>query len=429
MNDSILPLNKRIFILILIILPILNQYQLFGIKMIEIISGIVLLWMLVKKNLKIIINGYVRFALYGFLGSILSTSVIMLWYPNDISIGTIFLRWVKYIVVFIAISYVGQTVFNTKFAVDVYTKSAFLCSVIVIIQFIVNLVFNTQLYLIIPNTVLNYNSNMTAQAFLEMMHSRLNMGFPYRPSSLFIEPAHFAIYVLPAFAILLLNRNKDGFALPGLITIALFMSSSSLGIVGCLVIWCCFLVNSIRRGTISRKWIVFFPIVLIVGLLIFPNIISSDAVQFTLRTKKQSLMHLSSSSSLTLRLIRGIYYYISIGVGYKLIGVGYGNLDSYYRLSGLNLSIDTINTEYAYMNGLEEVLCMFGIVGFIIFIMWLIKSSYKDSMCKAICLAMFVIMLGSEFYDTATFYLCVLFILSTQADDKSKYIGKDTGTV
>lgn len=423
MNNTKMNIKYIVFTYFIVLMPIINQYQVVGFRIIEIFAILGMFFMFLYTRMRIQINGYVKFAIYGLIVSVISSTILVFLHPDMVSIFTLLLRWIKYIVVILGIVVAANYFLQIELAIEIYKRVVIIACMILMIQIFLHFVANINLFFIIPNTTLNYNSNMTSDALLIMLNNRISMGFPYRASSFFIEPAYFSIYVLPMLALLLLGNIKNRDILLSLfITVSLLLSSSSIGIVGSIVIWIGFIFKIIRERKISTKIVILVPFIIILTVLILPKIINTDSFQFSLRTKLEALKHLSVGSSLTLRLLRGLFYYLKMEIFYKLWGVGYGNLSSYYHITDMNLVLDSANMEVAYMNGVQEILCTYGIIGVCIFIIWFIKIFKKNEVCGAIGIAMILIMVGSEYYDTASYFLSITLMLCASKYEKGQLL-------
>ena len=90
----------------------------------------------------------------------------------------------------------------------------------------------------------------------------------YRPMSIFLEPSHYCQYILFALAIVLFKFKlsiKD-ILIAALLSIGIFVSTSSTGVILCLALWAIYLFtivkDSITNGSFNLK--VFFIIALVV---------------------------------------------------------------------------------------------------------------------------------------------------------------------
>lgn len=90
----------------------------------------------------------------------------------------------------------------------------------------------------------------------------------YRPMSIFLEPSHYCQYILFALAIVLFKFKlsvKD-ILIAAFLSIGIFISTSSTGVILCLVLWAIYLFtivkDSIKNGSFNLK--VFFIIALVI---------------------------------------------------------------------------------------------------------------------------------------------------------------------
>ncbi len=112
-------------------------------------------------------------------------------------------------------------------------------SVLILVQYVYHHVFDTHLQLI-PTAMFLPNSDqwmgLAETGKISILGNPLKM---YRPSSIFMEPSHMAMYCTPALLMLLLSPkfNWRRCLLAVLITVGVIASTSGLGIVLCMGLW------------------------------------------------------------------------------------------------------------------------------------------------------------------------------------------------
>lgn len=406
---------KKYYTIALVLLPILNQYVVAGVRIIEMFA-IIGFFVYIMENGKIVLNSkYDYFVVYGLIVSVGMTAIQFFTIPQyNLPLMNYFFRLCKFIIVFVGIIVASRKYFDYDLGRKWYGHSVVFCSLILIFQYLVHFMTGEALFGILPGTILNYENEMAADYFIAYSYNRLNIGFPYRPCSVFVEPAHYAVYVLP-WLFLEVNKPqmKNSKVFVVLVTFAVFLSSSSLGIVGGVVAWGTLLIGYVKRHKLTRRVLVYIPITLILIVGIISVLLQSEGFLFSVRTKLESLGNLSEASSLTYRLFRGMLFYAEIGVLYKAFGLGYGNLDAYYHATNMRLSIDNNLVQVAYMNGIQEILNMYGLVGLFLFVAWLYYCYKKSFDSKMLVLAFLAILFGSDYYDTASYTVVVVLLLTS----------------
>lgn len=215
-----------------------------------------------------------------------------------------------------------------------------ICSLAIIYQFFSWTLFKVQIYLYIPGV------KRIAYALIE--------SFKYRPSSFFTEPSHFAIYVLPVFALSLIKRDYyySAFSL-----IAIVLSTSSLGII-IAVILLLWHFRIILLKTINSNKFIFTLIALITaGIIII--FVESDIILFALN-KLFTIFDKDSSP----RLFGSLHYISFFGLREYIFGIG---LNQFSHLVSLKLGIDVPN----FSNSLVFSFISFGIIGLIFWILYI----------------------------------------------------------
>lgn len=217
---------------------------------------------------------------------------------------------------------------------------SFACSLGLLYQFINWTLFNEKVTLFIPGI------RLIAYQFLG--------GAKYRPCSFFTEPSHLAIYLLPVFALSLIKKD---YYYSVFLLITLFFSTSSLGILVAIIILLWNFKNILLKRISSEK-------ILVIGLttasiILFLIFFESDITTFALN-KLLTIFGKNSSP----RLLGSLNYIGFFGLPQYLFGIG---LNQFSYLVNLKLGLDVPN----YSNSLVFSFISFGIIGFIVWILYL----------------------------------------------------------
>lgn len=416
---------SKIFTVGLIILPIINQYLFFYLTFLELFALVgVILALILKINIKL--NKYLVFLIYGFFSSLLVTFVLIILEKNFRLITEIYiLRMTKYLVLAFGIVIASGKLFDIRIARKSYTIIVLLVSIVLVFQYLLHLMFGLNTYLLIPNVTLNYNDNMNSTLLILKNLTSIQSGFYYRPSSIFIEPAHFSIFVLPWLAMeLAIPRAKFRNISLIFVSVSIVVTTSTLGLVVCSVLWVVFFfrkIFSLKNMRINMKYIILLLIFIFVLISI---VLSDENIQNTINIKIKSINNIQDSSSLTLRLLRGLYYFKEIGWINKVFGVGYGNLTAYYDATHMFLPYDYNLQNVTYMNGLMTILNSFGILGLFFYIRWWFYSLKfsQNIQIENLCIVVFLLLLGSDIFFSASFWLMSIFILTLLRTKESRLI-------
>ena len=138
----------------------------------------------------------------------------------------------------------------------------------------------------------------------------------------------------------------------------------------------------------------------------------NSSVITTIGIKLAGLNNLSKSSSISLRLVRGLQYYRNMGVIQQLFGVGYGNLTAYYLKSKMDILGFGKIGQASYMNGFSTILCSFGIVGLLLFLGSMLRMYKKsDLVGKMLIIVLCVSMMVCDMFDSVIYYLFLIVIV------------------
>lgn len=220
----------------------------------------------------------------------------------------------------------------------------------------------------------------------------------FRLNSVFQEPSYFAIFILP---ILVVALEEKKYKLAILYIFSLFMSSSSLGIIGaiCVVVYF-FIIKERKMGT-------FF--LLLVCLIVIHSIAYAN-VDYYRSSFQQSLNKIQNigidSQS---RLTGHINLFFQLPDINKLFGVGMGQLQNYFATQGVFVS--------NYSNAFVITLINTGIVGSIIFIVFQLYY-FINSKNKLFILIFIGICAIDAFMYSSFFYYILTFVILNKRNEK-----------
>lgn len=185
----------------------------------------------------------------------------------------------------------------------------------------------------------------------------LNSFSAFRPSAFFTEPAHFAIYMLPAFQIALCVK-KYFFA--SLFAFAILCSGSSTGL---LLLFVLLIIYLYKLG--SQKWYSFMiPLFLVfiavlVVYFVFPEIL----------LRNFDKLDSASQGKSDVRLLGPLAYLAEFHFYEHLWGLTLNQLRNFLLMNGIST--------YGYANYANAVIYMyisFGFIGFVLFSVYVLKK-------------------------------------------------------
>lgn len=240
----------------------------------------------------------------------------------------------------------------------------------------------------------------------------------FRPTALFLEPSHAALYLVPFLMINLLKKNigKIDFIISILVSAAIFLTSAGTGVLLATVIWIIFVIKNLVYNTKTR-----FPI-LILLLFVIPVIalisvkVPAFSKVFDLFSARIDSVQVESSSSISVRVFKGFEFYTILSPLEQFLGMGMGTYESYASINQLD---GTFN--YEYMSSISYILCSVGIVGFCLFSIFLFsafkssKSYYRRTLLFVLILMYFT---GSTLFGSFDYIFYILLLSSNSTTAK-----------
>ncbi|GEM_PF-1637574 len=226
-----------------------------------------------------------------------------------------------------------------------------------------------------------------------------------RPNSFFLEPAHFAIYVLPVYAI---SLYKKDYIISIILLLALIFSTSSTGIVIGIIVTIIFIV---KKDTIPIiiKWILLLIGIMVIVLFI-PFIAQSSIL------KKISFISLIEN----IRVFGTLKYFKYFNAKELLTGVGINQISSYLKIYA-NVNV----TNYA--NAIFFSFLSFGVLGGTVWTTYVV-SLFKLNKNKILYLVFILVCFSDQilFNRNLIYLLLILHIFSNtnevfSIEEGSKY--------
>lgn len=235
-----------------------------------------------------------------------------------------------------------------------------------------------------------------------------NIGYA-RPRSFFSEPASFVLFIMPLLY-MCLKKNKIVFG--GIITIAIFLSTSTTGLMLSFVLWS----YQIMRGQSRKNKIIAVTILVTLSFLLVTLPIFETTINKLQQTDIEG----------NFRLTRGYDIFFNSANEYKVFGVPYTTVGS-YLLSG-EVYVSNINPNipyFDYVNTISQVLIIYGVIGVMLYIAIFYKLfRYGNQELRPFLLVMFLGMFGQSLFFNSFFIMQFIFLfgLSTNKDNKKLYI-------
>lgn len=268
-----------------------------------------------------------------------------------------------------------------------YRLLVYICCGVFIIQELIYFVAGYRMSGLLPFLPVIYD--MSTEEFMAMQAASL------RGSSVFLEPSHFAEYLLPYLAIVLgkcLIRRRIVSLEMLFITAVLFFLQSGTGVMIALILYFIYIIK--LKMNFVAKYVFVCPILLIIGICSYAYISETEVGKELLgRSDELVIDETARVSSGTMRIYRGYYVFEEMPFFEQLFGVGAGNVGSV----ALNSSVVSMFVEgdgtKPMLNVVQVLLVGYGILGILMFSIHIInllrKNTYHGSLIAVsfICLA------------------------------------------
>lgn len=336
---------------------------------------------------------------------------IQLIFLKSISVGEVFGK-VFHLLLY---SYLGVIYSWSSLEIDAIKKGlksvSYYISLIVIFEKVISIVFGIHLYLLLPFLNLNYSITDYNQYLTEFVRTIGSQG--YRPSGVFLEPAHYCAYAILGFILILTDTSKNK-NIKSLIIISLGMlvSLSTGGIICLAICWCYYFFFIKDKKNSTTKMLLFL---IGIGAAIF--IVQSQA--HLVQTVLNRLTELGSTiydTSANRRILRGFYVWLELSPILKIFGTGLGCLKSYITQNRILVLTDSLYSDE--MNMLSYLMCSSGIVGTVLYFEGMIMSFLKESKERKLIILIYCVTAVFSnwlFHALSVLYLVLIYDRSNQA--------------
>lgn len=263
---------------------------------------------------------------------------------------------------------------------------------------------------LIPFLDVHY-AGFTTASFSEHMLSKLD-----RSCSCFLEPSHFAQFLLPLLALelgFLHEKRKDLGFYAIFFTLILVMIRSGVGLLVCAALWGFFILSS--HHSWYTKYFIVVPVVFLMAFFFIRGYSGTEqGSQVFERASQLNTTDYSYISSGIIRIYRGYWVYGSLDATSQLVGVGVGGADD---------AIDRSQVAWMfkggehYLNNIQTLLIGYGIIGLFLFLLFLFRMTRNTPFWATISIVAFLTTsLMESFFCTSKMllFLIVPYVLSLQ---------------
>lgn len=235
-----------------------------------------------------------------------------------------------------------------------------------------------------------------------------------RSCSCFLEPSHFAQYILPLLALelgLLHEENKSLAFIPLVLSVVLLILRSGVGLLCGAALWSMFVLFS--RRSLAVKTFIILPLVSILALLVFINYSNTEKGAAVVdRAAQLDPNGYNEVSSGIIRVYRGYMVYETLDLSAQLMGVGVGGADDAIDNSSYNWMFE--EGEH-YLNNIQTLLIGYGVIGTFIFMLFLFSMTQTKSFVSVLFVVAFLTTSLLESFFCAyrmLFFLSIPFVIS-----------------
>lgn len=298
-------------------------------------------------------------------------------YGNSSAIKSTFVSYIPFCLCFLQF----PQLLSFRYIKKYYRFLAYCSIIFFFIQEIMYYYLGWRLMGLLPFMPVSY-SYTTMSAFIAKM-SVLD-----RSMSFFLEPAHFAQYILGYLALILGENSYKGkvFSIESIIvSLVLLFTWSGNAILLTGLLWAIFIL----KVNINRyiKYIIIIPAIFIVAAVSFTYISTSERGEKILERSSELSVNQNRVSSGMMRIYRGYFVFSEMNEYEQLIGVGTGTIPEVIDHSPYIFMFMEFER---YVNTAQTILIGDGIIGTIIFLLFLLSITSKGISFSILYVALFV---------------------------------------
>ena len=262
-----------------------------------------------------------------------------------------------------------------------YKYAVIICIVVFCLQELSYYIIGTRFMALIPFF-------HTIYAGVDMTSFVAKMSMEDRSCSMFLEPSHFAHFLLPYLAMelgFLHDEGKLANRTTIIISLVLLFLRSGNGLIVMVVIWgVAVLFSNLYK---PLKYIVIIPIVLFASIYGFSVFSNTEMGQSILERVNELDTDVTKVNSGFIRVWRGYFVYFEQPLAVKLFGVGYGGLEDAVHNS--NYQWMFFSDTDTYVNNVQAFLISYGILGTIFFFLFLCSICDKKHFATTLVIIAF----------------------------------------
>lgn len=293
-------------------------------------------------------------------------TLCILLFQDNMDFVDFFSKWGRIFPFMWTIDFISKEDFDYEYARRICVNVTTVIAVLLISQILCDYFWGIHLYPYTSFLPLNYGKSLSEMVVI--FNRAVNWG-GWRPSAIFIEPAHFCQFELIGLVFLLFGsegeKKNQLWVQRIVISLAIFFTNSANGVILAIIIWGIWLVLYFKKRISPIKLILLILVIVFGSAFLFQSTVVQGALQRVATTN----VELGQTTG-NQRILQGIYVYEQLPFFNKLFGTGFGNLQ--YVLTQEQIVtpfLEELGNEY--MNSFSTVLVSSGIIGLIFYcIVW-----------------------------------------------------------
>ena len=283
-----------------------------------------------------------------------------------------------------------------------YRIAVYLCIIVFITQEVMFYISGIRFMALIPFFHTVYKG-------VDMASFVARMSMEGRSCSMFLEPSHFAHFLLPYLAMTLgiLHDKKKLLNIDVIVvTIVLVFLRSGNGLLVLAIIWAVAILFSSMNKII--KYVMIIPFSLFVAIYGFSAFSDTEMGQSVLERTEELDTDFTRVSSGFIRVWRGYYVYDDQPDIVKLFGVGYGGIEDAVHKSNYQWMFKS--NDDIYVNNVQAFLLSYGIFGSFLYLLFLFCICKKEKFATIMMVVTFLSLCFLDNFFCSTKMLLILAI-------------------
>ena len=366
MNNQRHPILDKLYMLVLVLMPVLAQYRIGPLDLDVVMMAVLLLIFLITSQYLTItrFNGLVL----GIILYIIGITALNLFFGEKFSKESeIILRAGRYCLYLLVVFFFGNKHVGYADLMRIYRVIAYAASIYILIQ-----------------AVFYYGAGITLPNKIGGTSQNTNMADVGRLRSFYSEPAELGYNLLPFIACSLFgepyqkNGKNSGYQDALLVTVAVVVSTSGQGVIAAITVWALWFVVHVFRGDMK-----FRDVMLVIGVAI------AAVIPYSTGILEYTLGRVESGSDDTGAIAARSTGYDSLSLLSPLqlvFGTGFGNYVVENRY-GLDMVYEFVN-----YSSIAEFLFTLGILGILLWVIFFTRIFCKGNLCSKVLLIAMVVL-------------------------------------